>query len=91
MARQVIWRWSLLLQEEQHLTVPRGTEFKNVAQHSSGRPSLYGLTDPSKQSDEVRKIVIRITGAVMDDLKVDYLGSFDMGGYMFHVFEKFDA
>jgi hypothetical protein len=83
-----IWKWSLLTQDEQELSIPAGARLLAV-QTQHGTPMLWAMCDEEAQR-EPRWIAIVGTGNPLPNSLGEYLGTFQVngGGLVFHVFER---
>ena len=83
----VIWKYSLGLFELSHFDIPRVAKFLSL-QTQGGAPRLWFLVDPDEEMKH-RTFVIRATGERFPDDYVigKYFGTFQIGGFVGHVFE----
>lgn len=91
MTTKTIWKYPLLLTDEQAVQMPKGAEILCV-QVQGSRPCLWALVDSSVKNDE-RLIVIYGTGHPMPEAhnayRRQYIGTAQMndGSLVWHVFE----
>jgi hypothetical protein len=85
---QTIYKYPLLILDEQEIEVPQGASFLTV-QMQHGQPCLWALVDNERPMSK-RKVLIRGTGHPCDDIRdYSYLSTFQMKGgeLIFHAFE----
>lgn len=82
----VIWKWSLLVTDQQPLLIPKGAQFLSV-QKQGREINLWALCDPAAQTEE-RFIGIYGTGNPIPYDPGTFLGTFQLAGgdLVFHVF-----
>lgn len=80
-----IWKYPIALQDAQFIEMPKGAEILCV-QMQDGNPCLWALVLPGET--ERRKIEIYGTGHPVSELELAYIGTYQEGPYVWHVFEE---
>jgi len=80
-----ILKWPLNVTDRQTLKMPVGAKVLTV-QMQGGIPCLWAMCE-SKETTE-RTILMYGTGNLMSPLPGAYIGTFQMGALVFHVFES---
>ena len=81
-----IWKWPLVIADEQYVQVPSGGKFLAV-QTQYGLPQLWALVDDAEPTVRYR-INVHGTGHPVSARAEDYVGTFQLsnGDLVFHVF-----
>ena len=83
----VIWKFVMGIADLSVFDIPGGAKFLSL-QTQWGLPCMWFLVDP-EQEKEHRTFAVRMTGErFLDDSKIGkYFGTFQIGGFVGHVFE----
>ena len=83
----VIWKFVMGIADLSFFDIPEGAKFLSL-QVQGGLPCLWFLVDP-EGGKEHRTFTVRTTGERFPDGDVigEYFGSFQIGGFVGHVFE----
>ena len=83
-----IWKYQLEITGLTFLDIPKGAEFLSM-QVQNGLPCMWFLVE-NEQERERRVFVVKTTGAELwEDPGVQrYIGTFQTGGFVGHVFEE---
>jgi hypothetical protein len=85
-----IYKFTLLIADQQTLTLPKGSRILSVTEQR-GNIVLYSLVDTNAESTEDVLIIIHGTGHPANDIDdCTFLGTVKLrgGGLMFHVFMR---
>ena len=88
---RVIWKYKLdpVQGKTQSIMMPCWSNILDVQMQGS-EPVLWALVDPSTPMEE-REFLLVWTGEERDDLgDIGYIGTFQAGPVVWHLFEKFD-
>lgn len=80
-----IWKFGILLEPEFSREIPEGAEFLAL-QLQGSIPTMWFKVDPSSPARE-RKFFVVGTGHEFDGSNL-YLGTFQTGPYVWHLFQK---
>lgn len=80
-----IWKYTLQMQDLQTLTIPVGAKLLSL-QMQEGKPQLWALVDEASPC-EPRRITVYGTGQPIHNDPGVFIGTFQYGEYVFHVFE----
>lgn len=80
-----IWKWSLTMAEQQDLNLPVGAKLLTL-QLQGGNPTLWFMCDTDAPL-EPRRLAIYGTGWPLPECPGEYLGTFQTGVTVWHVFE----
>lgn len=83
---ETIWKFPLMMEDYPVVTMPRGAEVLCV-QLQHGMPTLWARVDPQKAKED-RALLIVGTGNPMPDGAGRYVGTFQHGPFVWHVFEE---
>ncbi|MGH9522211.1 MAG: DUF7352 domain-containing protein [Terriglobales bacterium] len=85
---RTIWKYVVKVEDRFEIEMPRGAELLNV-QVQHGIPVMWAVVVPGRQ---VEKRTFRIVGTghilAQSDAEFDYLGTFQLGDFVGHVFEE---
>ena len=83
----IIWKWQLLVQDEQLVPMPRGARILAVAVQGDA-PYIWALVDSTKPR-ETRKIITLGTGQPTEMSWLPHIGTYQLqgGALVFHVFD----
>ena len=80
-----IWKYPILIDDEQIITPPKGAEILTI-QVQDMQPYLWALVDPDRPPDRI-KLITKGTGHPIGDKEVgEYVGTYQFGKLVFHVF-----
>lgn len=85
MNRKRIWKYPLLLTSVQTLTVHKGSEIL-ACQIQAEVPCLWIQVNPTEPEEKIT-IEIIATGEPMPDATRTYLGTVQIGVYVWHIFK----
>ena len=80
-----IWKYPLPQKEQFALRMPKRANLLTV-QLQDGVPTLWAMVDPSEDYTE-RDFVIVGTGHCIDVPRREYIGTWQMGSYVWHLFD----
>lgn len=82
---RTIWRFDLMIEDEQTIEMPAGAEIIRMA---PDRSVMWAIVDP-EQPTQKRTYHTYGTGHEMPDRPGKYVGTYEVAGgsYVFHVFE----
>lgn len=80
----MIWRYEFGFQGEFQIEMPRGAMILSV-QTLGGIPCIWARVHPKRQS-ELRTFQLRGTGHTFNGTEGDFVGTFQMGPLVFHLF-----
>lgn len=80
-----IWKWPLNMTSPQDLPIPLGGQFLTV-QLQDGNPQVWFLCDPYAPVAP-RRLAIYGTGHPVPEFAGSYLGTFQIGRLVWHLFE----
>jgi hypothetical protein len=83
----VIYKYPILITDLQTITLPSGATFVKVGLDPQGQICLWAIVDPELPVTR-EYIHIRGTGQPLTDLPTRYLGSFNDGPFVWHVFQQ---
>lgn len=96
MSGKMIWKFPIpfldaaeRLTDRPEITMPVGSKLL-TAQMQGDTPTVWALVDPEKPAAPRRLAIIGTGQDVRDDVAVDrYVGTYQAGPYVFHVFEAY--
>ena len=80
-----IWKYTLQMHDLQTLTIPVGAKLLSL-QMQEGQPQLWALVNEAAPC-EPRRITVYGTGQPIYNDPGVFIGTFQYGEYVFHVFE----
>ena len=80
-----IWKWQLAMAAQQDLGLPLGAQFLTL-QLQDDNPTLWFLCETDAPL-QLRRFAIHGTGQDVPDTFRQYLGTFQTGALVWHVFE----
>lgn len=81
-----VWKYTLRIVDLQTLQIPIGARFLSV-QMQEGQPQIWALVDENAQL-EPRSLAIYCTGQPIWNNPGLFIGTFQVGAFVFHVFEE---
>lgn len=84
---KTIWKFPINITDGQELSIPEGGKILCV-QTQAEIPCIWVLVDPKNKKIK-RKIFVYGTGHPVDNDNINYIGTFQTGPLVFHVFEEF--
>lgn len=82
-----IWKFTLVIEDEQVISVPIRSKPLTV-QMQNGVPVLWVLVYPEIEHMKDLKIITHGTGHTFPDEDITYIGTYQNGGFVGHVFIK---
>lgn len=84
---QTIWKFNLVVTDRQRIEMPAGSQILCV-QTQDNQPRLWALVDLSEGNlTQMRMIEIHGTGNPIPEGRRRYVGTFQQGMFVWHVFE----
>lgn len=83
----MILKYSLNTNTEQEVILPKGAKILSV-QPKDGILTMWAMTPRQPSYPVKRKIRIYATGQYIDDTNLAYIGTAQVGIYVWHVFEE---
>ena len=80
-----IWKFPLDITDKQMVEMPRGARLLCVQMQYS-TPCIWALVSPDGER-QTRRIITRCTGHRIDEEVGDYIGTYQTGPLVFHVFD----
>ncbi len=87
-----MWKYAFEVKPEFTLEMPKGARVRHVALQS-GIPCLWAEVNPGARGKETKVFRVRGTGQPFeceDSYSTGYLGTFQQGEFVWHVFDAFD-